>query len=299
VKLVNPPMNGLSMNRIVVIGKAGFVGSRLLSELRDSDFSHIGIGREDIDLVGLDSIDYLSKFLKNDDIVCFAAGDVPVKTIEQFQANLLMLSNFLEATKGLELSQVVYISSDAVYGDSDKPLKESDLPTPNSLHGVMHLTREIILKESKFRSQLCIARPTLIYGSNEPHGGYGPTLMTRTAIFSNFIKIFGGGEELRDFIHIDDVGNILKKLIMLNFTGTINIATGDLTSFSSIANEILRISRDPIELISVPRNGPMPHNGFRPICVDKMRLLIPDLAITRIEKGLETMFQELSKSPEL
>ena len=38
----------------------------------------------------------------------------------------------------------------------------------------MHLLRENYL-QNLYQDKLCIVRPTLIYGSNDPHNGYGLT----------------------------------------------------------------------------------------------------------------------------
>ena len=37
----------------------------------------------------------------------------------------------------------------------------------------MHLIREIML-ENVCNKNLCIVRPTLVYGEGDPHNGYGP-----------------------------------------------------------------------------------------------------------------------------
>ena len=43
----------------------------------------------------------------------------------------------------------------------------------------MHLMRENMLKLLDVK--LCIVRPTLIYGTNDPHNGYGPNQFIRLA----------------------------------------------------------------------------------------------------------------------
>ena len=46
------------------------------------------------------------------------------------------------------IKHITYISSDAVYKDSSKPLNENSLVEPDYLHGLMQMTREKILKST-------------------------------------------------------------------------------------------------------------------------------------------------------
>ena len=45
---------------------------------------------------------------------------------------------------------------------------------PTSMHGMMHLAREIAFRR-RAKAPLAILRPSLIYGAGDPHNGYGPT----------------------------------------------------------------------------------------------------------------------------
>ena len=81
----------------------------------------------------------------------------------------------IKAINIVPVQHVINISSDAVYEDILKPMNENSKKSPNSLHGLMHLTRETLLKENVERKRLAILCPTLIYGKNDPHDGYGPT----------------------------------------------------------------------------------------------------------------------------
>ena len=77
----------------------------------------------------------------------------------------------------------------------------------------------------KNKSKLLIIRPTLIYGPGDPHNGYGPNRFMRLAIVNKNIELFGKGEEVRDHIHIDDVGKIISMLILRRVVGILNLVT--------------------------------------------------------------------------
>jgi nucleoside-diphosphate-sugar epimerase len=89
-----------AIERVIVIGKSGFVGSELLLSLAAIDIDAVGIGRDDIDLTSPLAVTYLANFIRDNDIVIFASADVPVKSLEQFERNLSMLRNFLDGIKG-------------------------------------------------------------------------------------------------------------------------------------------------------------------------------------------------------
>jgi nucleoside-diphosphate-sugar epimerase len=293
VSILQSPFTGDNpqIGRVVVIGKNGFVGSSVIEELQKNRVSVIGLGRSDIELTSSVSQAQLAKVIKPGDVVIFAAGDVPVKSVEQFSSNLLALENCIKGLNGIQLTQFVYISSDAVYEDSLNPLSESSTRAPESLHGLMHLTREIMLESSHLNNILCLVRPTLIYGIRDPHNGYGPCLFIRSAKRFGQISLFGGGEERRDFVHISDISQIICEVVRTKYIGSLNIATGKLNSFNEIAILVSRLAVSKIEIKSVPRNGPMPHNGYRAFSTDLLSLRFPNVQMMPMEIGLQTMME--------
>ena len=79
---------------------------------------------------------------------------------------------------------------------------------------MMHLKRENIFK--KIGKKLTIIRPTLVYGPNDPHNGYGPNKFIRDAKKGNCINLFGKGEERRDHIFINDLTFMVYQIINKN-----------------------------------------------------------------------------------
>ena len=118
--------------------------------------------------------------------------------------NLDICKNVFEVLKKKKIDYLLYVSSDAVYSDSNKQLTEKSETNPDNLHGFMHLMRESILK--LLNVKLCIVRPTLVYGLSDTHNGYGPNQFIRLAQSNKDISLFGKGEEKRDHIHVNDVG---------------------------------------------------------------------------------------------
>ena len=282
-------MDSYEIKRVIVIGKSGFVGSELLLSVAAIDIEVIGIGRDDVDLTSPLAITYLADIVRDTDIVVFASADVPVKSLEQLERNLSMLRNFLNGIKGKKLNQIVYISSDAVFADSEQPLSEKSPRGPENLHGLMHMVREVVLEGSEFKELLCIARPTIIYGAKDPHNSYGPCSFMRLAKRTEDLVLFGNGEEERDFIHISDVANIITNIIQNRSTGAFNLATGEVHSFFEIAALTQEITQSKSLVTSKPRIGPMPHNGYRPFDTSNLKLAFPKFSPMSLKEGLNSM----------
>ena len=169
-----------------------------------------------IDLTIPQSIDQLSKLISSKDTLVFVAAKAPVKNEEMLIYNLKMIETLCLAVKNKKINHMVYVSSDAVYSDSLEPISEESLKIPYNLHGIMHLTRENLIK-NEISIPLAIVRPTLVYGEKDPHNGYGPNLFYRKILLNEDIQIFGNGEERRDHIFVDDVVEIICRVILRKY----------------------------------------------------------------------------------
>mgnify|MGYP001300470678 FL=1 len=195
-------------------------------------------------------------------MIFFAAAEAPVKNENMLLNNLIMAKNMCEVLKKKKPSFFLYLSSDAVYSDTKKKIHEDSLTVPDSLHGIMHLTREKMF-ENLIKSKLCIVRPTLVYGDGDPHNGYGPNRFIRLIKEKEKISLFGKGEELRDHVWINDVSKAISKLIIKRKTGKFNLVTGKIISFDNIAKQIIKVTGKKSKIFYQKRKGPMPHGGFR------------------------------------
>ncbi len=273
--------------RVVVIGAGGFVGAAVADRLERDGVSVVRLAREQIDLVASESEEALRATLKAGDAVVAAAARAPCKDADMLIENMLIARNLAKALhRARELVHVVNISSDAVYADSAKPLTEDSCASPGSLHGVMHLAREVVLK-SEVKAAFASLRPTLLYGARDPHAGYGPNKFRRLAANGEPIVLFGEGEERRDHVFIDDLAELVARVIYRRSTGTLNIATGEVHSFRDIAEKVVALSGKQIEIKGSPRVGPMPHNGYRPFDIAACRKAFPDFKYTPLAEGLK------------
>ena len=147
--------------------------------------------------------------------------------------------------------RVVYASSSSVYGHKkNMPIKEDAKREPINPYGQTKLDDEYLFeKYSKMETQIIGLRYFNIFG-------IGQTLQYAGVItkFLDRIKqgkppiIFGKGQQIRDFIHVEDVAiaNILAmKNKQSNFL--LNIGTGGSITILQLANMMIKISGLSVE----------------------------------------------------
>ena len=215
----------------------------------------------------------------------------PCKDNQMLLKNIAMMVSVCAAIEKSPPAHVIYISSDAVYADDTKPLAENSCAEPSALHGIMHLAREVMLKQV-CTMPLAILRPTLVYGAGDTHNGYGPNQFYRLAVEGKSITLFGEGEERRDHVHIEDVIEIISLVITHKSSGVLNIATGVVTLFRDIAQMIAEQLNPPTIIKTTPRKGPMPHGGYRPFDISACRTSFPEFSYLPLEDGLKRMNHE-------
>ena len=215
-----------------------------------------------------------------------------MKNMKMLFNNIEICNNLCKSFNNKVLDKLIYISSDAVYSDIDKKINENSKTIPNSIHGSMHLIREMILK-LKFKGKLCILRPTLIYGLGDTHNGYGPNKFINLAKKNKDIVLFGKGEERRDHIYIDDLTNILFECIKKNKNGIFNVASGKVNSFNKIAKKIISSMNSKSKIFFSKRVGEMPHNGYRPFNVQLLKNNFKNLKINSIDNGIDKYLKDL------
>ena len=276
-----------------MIGAAGFVGRAVTDRLVADGLSVLALGRSTVDLLSTNAADRLADLLSDGDVIVAAAARAPCKNLDMLIENMTMVRAMLDAIARVAVAHVVNVSSDAVYGDEPVPLHEASATAPGSLHGAMHLAREIAFRELSV--PLAIVRPTLIYGAADPHNGYGPNRFRRLAAAGEPIVLFGDGEERRDHVHIDDVAEMIAHIVMHRSTGLLNIASGAVHSFRAIADLVAAQYGNAVEVRRTKRTGPMPHGGYRPFDISAIEAAFPRLRMTQLVDGIKRVHRTVQR----
>ncbi|HOK51404.1 MAG TPA: NAD-dependent epimerase/dehydratase family protein [Bacteroidales bacterium] len=240
--------------KILIIGSEGFIGSNAFRY-----FSHAGYEVYSADLVikqmekyttiNPDLSDFSKLFHQQAYDVCLnASGAANVQisfshTLVDYTLNTTNVYMILDAIRKYNPNcKYINISSAAVYGNPQYlPIDENHPIKPLSPYGWHKYYSELICKE--FYEMFNI--PTI---SIRVFSAYGPGLrkqlfwdLYQKALNSNVIKLFGTGNETRDFIYIDDLLFAIERIIKTaDFQGqVINVASGQETSIKNAVTTFL------------------------------------------------------------
>ena len=281
--------------RVVILGAGGFVGGTAKQLLEKNGVPVLGLGRNDVNLTSANAAETLANLLKETDSLVVVSANAPCKNAAMLLENVQMMNAVCDAIIQVKPAHLIYISSDAVYHDSADPLNEDSCAAPGSAHGAMHVAREQMLLAS-YDGPTCFLRPSLLYGKNDPHNGYGPNMFRRKAAAGEDIVLFGEGEERRDHVLIDDVAEIIRRTLMHRSQGILNIATGTVISFREVAETVVALFEVPVAISGSPRSGLMPHDGYRPFDPAGTKVAFPDFAYTQPGNGIAKVHLEMMEA---
>ena len=138
----------------------------------------------------------------------------------------------------------------------DRPVLHEDLTprSPTSFYGVCKHALRTILEGYAARSGLSLAWGHIffVYGPHE-----APTRLVahaaRTLLQGQEAK-FTAGDQIRDYLHVDDVGDALVHLLLGAFAGPVNIASGIGVAVKEVITKVGEFAGRPdlIKLGQVP-----------------------------------------------
>jgi UDP-glucose 4-epimerase len=220
---------GDRLQKVVVTGAAGFVGSTLVDSLLNQGIEVIGIdnlstGRIQFlenarlnpkftflekDIFTGKNLDFPAR--KIDAVFHFAANadvrfgpDHPSKDLEQ---NTIATHNVLEASRKAEVKKFIFSSTGSVYGEAKEfPTTESaPFPVQTSLYGASKLACEgmIAAYAESFGIQAWIFRFVSILGPRYTHGHIFDFFSQLTE-HPESLTVLGDGHQRKSYLHVDD-----------------------------------------------------------------------------------------------
>ena len=217
----------MTNKKVVVTGSTGFIGKRFVELLLNKNFKVLGIDPNETDIVhknyehhlGFASTlnDELIKNYFNTQTTVFHIGATkhresstdPKKIIH---SNIIDLQNLLEICKKYHIKKLFFTSSLYVYGlKVSAPYKENSPTLPDSLYGMTKLIGENLIEEftKDSKTSALVLRLFFVYGPGQRNksSNYDSVIhKTIKNILSNKnIEIYGSGNQIMDFIYIDDL----------------------------------------------------------------------------------------------
>lgn len=229
----------MSRDGVLLLGGAGFIGSALHRRLaRDQVPVHV-IGRNEGERL-------VSVLPFCGTVIHLASASTPGSSAGQPSLeldNLALTLRLLELLKRQPDTHLIFFSSGGtVYGNPTRlPVAEDSPIAPLSNHGAGKASSEAFCEALRAQGHaVTILRPSNAYGpGQELKSGFGLVrTMLEHARARTVLEIWGDGENVRDFIHVDDVVEATTRLARLpRDSGTYNLGSG--TGFS--INQVRRI----------------------------------------------------------
>ena len=266
--------------KIIITGVAGFIGYKLADLLLRENHTIYGIDNLDdyYSVIYKKSRLYKLKkykkffFLKQDinkikfnrfnnaniDFIIHLAAQAGVrysylKPYKYVTTNIIGFINLLNFAKKKKIKNIIYASSSSVYGDNKNlPSKEDEKLLPKNIYAISKYVNEQIAEEFSNINNLNLIglRFFTVFGE------WGRPDMFIMKLFKshlekNFFYVNHFGNHLRDFTYIDDVTNIIKKLIKKKFSGhkIFNICSNKPKKILDIVNNFTKNNKTNLKLV--------------------------------------------------
>ncbi len=150
------------------------------------------------------------------------------------------------AAKSCGVKRVIYAASSSAYGDSEiSPKHENIIPAPISPYAVQKILGEHYLSSfyQCFGLETISLRYFNVFGpQQDPSSGYAAAIPAFVAaiLSGQSPKIYGDGEQTRDFTYIDNVvhGNMLAMEVDKTRGEVVNVACGGQISVNQVIEAI-------------------------------------------------------------
>jgi len=310
----------------VVTGGAGFIGSNLVHALIDR--GHDGVivvddlqdGHKFVNIADFPIADYLDKDdflerLESDKAfgksirVILHEGACSATT--EWDGRYMMRNNYGYSQRLLHHcleneTPYIYASSAAVYGASQTFVEHPDNEAPLNVYGYSKLQFDRYVRRvaATSGSQVVGLRYFNVYGPREQHKG---SMASVAFHFNNQIVAdgetrlfegsggYGDGEQLRDFVFVDDVCALnLWFLDNPAVSGIFNAGTGKAQSFNDVANAVIAWhGSGRIRYIPFPDHLKGAYQSFTQADLGHLRATGCDVEFRRVEQGVKDYLDQL------
>lgn len=250
--------------KVIVTGGAGFIGSHIVKILLDEGhdvrvidnlsrgFKELVDSRADFKKEDLNNQTKIAELIRGYDGVIHLGNYIVVSEsvenpVEYTQNNVVNTVKLLEAMRSVDVKKIIFSSSATVYGEpKNLPLKEdSPIAIQTNQYGASKVAMESFLGvyHKLYGFDVIILRYFNPYGPNELHS-------PETHAIPNFIKstlkkkpipMYWKGEQIRDFIYVEDLAKAHTKVLDVSGYEVFNIGTEEGTKVGDVVDTIFKI----------------------------------------------------------
>lgn len=259
---------------ILLLGGNGFIGSGLAEALRGAGERVVVLDarapRADVDWQGIDyrqanpfAADAIDAALADCEVVVHLASittpaSADADPVRDAEENLIGTLRLLEVMRRRGRRRIVYLSSGGtVYGNPDHlPVSESHPLRPICAYGVVKVAVEHHLR---IHAHAGVLDPVVIRASN-PYGarqaasraqGFIGIAMARL-LAGTPLQLWGDGNQVRDFLHIDDLLRLLVAVVRRDIRGVFNAGGGVGHRLEAVCALIEQAAGAPLRIERLP-----------------------------------------------
>ena len=313
-------------DKVFIAGHKGMVGSAIFRCLKKKKYKKIiVVNRTELDLRSLKKVNNFLKENKPKAIIICAAkvGGIKVnneKPAEFYYDNITIQNNLIHSAFLNNIKKIIFLGSSCIYPKNAKqPISEEQLLT-----GMLETTNEAYaiakiagLKMCEFYNKQYEKSHNLDYRSLMPTNlfGYGdnyhsnnshviPALIKKiheAKLLNGKIEIWGSGKPKRDFLFVEDLANVVEKLLRVskekffnkNFNHNhLNVGSSKEISIKNLAKLICEIVEYNGKLIF---NTKMPDGTMKKLLDIKKLKKIINFKQTDLKKALKLTYYDFLK----
>ena len=253
------------LDKTLVLGSKGMVGSAIVRELKKLDYSNILTpNRSELDLLNQNEVFNFFQLNKPDHVFLAAAKVGGIHANNTFRAdfihqNLIIQSNVFDAAFKNNVKSLLFLGSSCIYPkNAPQPLKEeylltSPLEPTNEPYAIAKIAGLKIAENFRrqYGCKYISVMPTNLYGENDNYhlenSHVIPGLIARMKLAMDKnekqFAIWGSGNPRREFLYVDDMARAC--IHVMNYEGDvpdlINIGTGEDVTIRELAEQIKEI----------------------------------------------------------
>lgn len=285
----------MKQDGILLLGGTGFIGGALAMRLRREGVP--------VRIVGRDDIQYLPQWLMGcSTVVHLASATTPGSSAAQpalEQVNLDLTRYLVQCLDAHPEIHLIYFSSGGtVYGNpAQLPVREGAQLSPLSPYGIAKVAQEVTCQELSVHghSMVTILRPSNAYGPGQTvKSGFGlvRTLLEHARLGTS-MGVWGDGNNVRDYIYIDDIVDATLRLIRRpQDAGIYNLGSGVGHSINQVKQLVERVTRSQIRTDYYQARG----TDVREVVLDSARLqkVLGWRLGVELAKGIELTWLQLT-----
>jgi ADP-L-glycero-D-manno-heptose 6-epimerase len=304
---------------IIVTGGAGFIGSNLVKALNNAGHEdiivvdHLKDGTKFKNIVDCAVSDYweaeefLEKLQHTPEMFSSAQAifhEGACSSTTEWDGAYMMRNNYRYSRILLDYClehriQYLYASSAAIYGGNETFVESPEYENPLNVYGYSKFLFDQHVRKvlPRAKSQVVGFRYFNVYGPRESHKG---TMASVAFHFYNQInesgtcRLFEGcdgyanGEQLRDFIYVEDAVNVnLWFLENQNKSGIFNLGTGRSQSFNDVANAVVKsLGKGKLDYIPFPEHLKGRYQSYTQADISALRACGYDAEFHNVEQGV-------------